>query len=222
MQSIQFYSCNCCLEHFIIRAPSSEFVSTRILSWQILTAHAQPFRGARDLVFCLKVPLDSLLVWPSSADSGETAQMHRLAWTFAARIGDKYQIRLTRPIHYILFSERESYIYIYEPTHDKTNKIACSPIEDSDQPWHPPSLIRVFVVRMKKHWVFSYPLSAQWRLWPDWTDAQADLSLRWAHMPFCWFCHKAAHFTYPENVTERSRECHNQKQQPNPWHLELS
>ena len=23
-------------------------------------------------------------------------------------------------------------------------------------------------------------------------DAQADLSLCWAHMPFCWFCHKAA------------------------------
>ena len=21
----------------------------------------------------------------------------------------------------------------------------------------------------------------------------ADLSLRWAHMPFCWFCHEAAH-----------------------------
>ena len=28
--------------------------------------------------------------------SGETARMRRLAWTFAARIGDKYQIRLTR------------------------------------------------------------------------------------------------------------------------------
>ena len=27
----------------------------------------------------------------------------------------------------------------------------------------------------------------------DWTDAQADLSLRWAHMPFCWFCREAAH-----------------------------
>ena len=26
-------------------------------------------------------------------------------------------------------------------------------------------------------------------------DAQADLSLRWAHMPFCWFCHEAAHFS---------------------------
>ena len=23
--------------------------------------------------------------------------------------------------------------------------------------------------------------------------AQADLSFRWAHMPFCWFCHDAAH-----------------------------
>ena len=29
--------------------------------------------------------------------------------------------------------------------------------------------------------------------WSDWADAQADLSLRWAHMPLCWFCHKAAH-----------------------------
>ena len=74
-------------------AASSEFVSSSIPSWQILTAHAQPFRGARDLVFCLKVPLDSLFVWASSEDSGETARMRRLAWTFAARIGDKYQIR---------------------------------------------------------------------------------------------------------------------------------
>ena len=33
----------------------------------------------------------------------------------------------------------------------------------------------------------------QRRLWSDWADAQADLSLRWAHTPFCWFCHEAAH-----------------------------
>ena len=33
---------------------------------------------------------------------------------------------------------------LYEPSHDKTNKIACAPCEDSDQPGHPPSLIRVF------------------------------------------------------------------------------
>ena len=79
-------------------APSSEFMSSSIPSWQISTAHAQPFRGARDLAFSLKVPLDSLLVWASSEGSGETARMRRLAWTFAARIGDKYQIRLARPI----------------------------------------------------------------------------------------------------------------------------
>ena len=83
-------------------AESSKFVSSSIPSWQILTAHAQSFRGATDLAFCLKVPLDSLLVWASSEGSGETAQMCRLAWTFAARIGDKYQIRLTRSMLSVL------------------------------------------------------------------------------------------------------------------------
>ena len=58
----------------------------------------------------------------------------------------------------------------------KPNKMACAPSEDSDQPGHPPSLIRVFAVRMKKAWVLSYPLSAHRRLWSDWADAQADLS----------------------------------------------
>ena len=33
-----------------------------------------------------------------------------------------------------------------EPQHDKTNKMTCAPSEDSDQPGHPPSLIRVFAV----------------------------------------------------------------------------
>ena len=42
----------------------------------------------------------TLLVWASSGGSGETARMRRLAWTFAARIGDKYQIRLTRSISF--------------------------------------------------------------------------------------------------------------------------
>ena len=35
---------------------------------------------------------------------------------------------------------------IYEPAHDKTNKMTCVPSEDSDQPGHPPSLIRFFAV----------------------------------------------------------------------------
>ena len=44
---------------------------------------------------------------------------------------------------------------LHEPPHDKTNRMACVPSEDSDQPGHPPSLIRVFAVRMKKAWVLS-------------------------------------------------------------------
>ena len=94
---------------------------------------------------------------------------------------------------------------LFEPPDDKTNKMICAPSVDSDQPGHLPSLISVYSVRLKKVWVLSYPLSAQrrrgsacaslWRrLGSEWADAQADLSLRWAHMPFCWFCHEAAHF----------------------------
>ena len=58
-------------------------------------------------------------------------------------------------------------IKIY-PVHDITYKMACAPCENSDKTGHPPSMIRVFAVRMKKAWVLSYPLSAQRRLWSDW------------------------------------------------------
>ena len=56
----------------------------------------------------------------------------------------------------------------YEPPLVNINKMACAPSEDSDQPGHPPSLIRVFAIRMKKHWVLNYPLSALRRLWSGW------------------------------------------------------
>ena len=85
-----------------------------------------------------------------------------------------------------------------EPPHDKTNKMTCAPNEDSDQPGHPPSLIRVFAARMKEFWVLSYILSRQRRFWSDWADAQADLSLCWAHRTFCWFCHES---NLPYNVS---------------------
>ena len=65
----------------------------------------------------------------------------------------------------------------YEPPHDKNNKMTFSPSEDSDQPGHPPSLMRVFAVRMKKHWILSYQLSALRKRWSDWTAAQAESSL---------------------------------------------
>ena len=39
----------------------------------------------------------------------------------------------------------------------------------------------VFAVCMEKAWVLSYPPSTQRRLWSDWADAKADLSLGWVH-----------------------------------------
>ena len=74
--------------------------------------------------------------------------------------------------------------------------MACAPSEDSDQPGHPPSLIRVFAVRMKKTWVLSYPLSAQKRLLSDWADDQADLTLRWAHAILLFFLSCAGSMMY--------------------------
>ena len=87
----------------------------------------------------------------------------------------------------------------------------------TDQPGHPPSLIRVLAVGMKKALVLSYPLSAQGRLirvlavgmkkalvlsYP--LSAQGRL-IRLRERPgcaesslgahsFCWFCHVMAHF----------------------------
>ena len=88
--------------------------------------------------------------------------------------------------------------HLFELPHDKTNKMSVPPAKTQiSLGIHP--VWSVLVVCMKKPWVLSYPLSAQRRLWSDWADAQADLSLRWAHKPFCWFCHCVVfiHSNYP-------------------------
>ena len=74
-------------------------------------------------------------------------------------------------------------LVVNEPPHDKTNKLAWAPSEDSDEPGHPPSLIRVFAVLMKKAWVLSYPLSAQGWLWSDCADASWQKSTKWHERP---------------------------------------
>ena len=69
-------------------------------------------------------------------------------------------------------------LVFYSASHDSINRIfwaaswqkqqsGCAPSEDSDQPGHPPSLIRL-------------------------AGAQADLSLRWAHSHIVGFYHEAA------------------------------
>ena len=40
-------------------------------------------------------------------------------------------------------------LYVFEQQHNKTNKVACGPMEDSDQPGCLSSLIRVLDVGME-------------------------------------------------------------------------
>ena len=57
------------------------------------------------------------------------------------------------------------------PPHDKTNKMACAPSEDSDQPGHPPNLIRVFAVRCPlSAWRNLGSLATHWAHSEDWSD----------------------------------------------------
>ena len=44
----------------------------------------------------------------------------------------------------------------------------------------------------------SYPLNAQRRLWSDWADAQADLSLGWAHIHFVGFVMRRLIYQTPQ------------------------
>ena len=107
-------------------------------------------------------------------------QMPRLIWVFAgARQFVGFVMRwlkyeCPKQIKYF----RNCTSTTHEPHHDKTNNMACAPSEDSDQPGHPPSVNRVFAVRMKKALVLNYPLSAQRKFRFNWADIQADLSLR--------------------------------------------
>ena len=83
---------------------------------------------------------------------------------------------------------------LYEPPHDKANKMTVCPakaqISQGISPVWSESLLCA-------QWVAKDPsfLHADSEDWSVWVDAQADLSLCWAQMPFCWFCDEAAHMT---------------------------
>ena len=81
----------------------------------------------------------------------------------------------------VIYRSRLWDISLHEPPHDKTNKMTVRPAKTQ--------ISRC----IRPVWSESL-LCAQWVakdqsfLHADW----ADLSLRWAHMTFCWFCHEAA------------------------------
>ena len=61
-------------------------------------------------------------------------------------------------------------------THVKCVNLTCEPNENSNQSWHPRSLIRVFVIHMDKLCNLSYPICAQCRF------VRSDLNLRWVYI----------------------------------------
>ena len=75
----------------------------------------------------------------------------------------------------------------YEPAQNKTIKMSCARSKDPDQSVHPPSLTRDYAMcsigslGIKVSAFDSEDCSV-------WANAQADLSLRWLHRSFCWFC----------------------------------
>ena len=84
-----------------------------------------------------------------------------------------------------------SWTVTFEPPYDKTNKMACVPSEDSDQPGHPLSLwsdSSLSPWRKLGSWAIQWAHSEDWSDWAaNWADTQADRSLCWAHSHFVGF-----------------------------------
>ena len=67
-------------------------------------------------------------------------------------------------------------------------KLACAPIDDSDQTAHLRSLIRVFNGRSMGSQGFNVSSREKVRLYSDSVNAQTDLNLCCAHMLTCTLC----------------------------------
>ena len=126
--------------------------------------------------------------WVHSGESDQTGRMPKLIWVFAGHTvtllvlscrGTYAVVSFCMCLEKVDFEIILKFIQVlFESPYEKTNKMTCAPKEESDQPGHP----SVFTVRMKKnlrslatHWAHSED-------WPDWVDAQADLSLCWANI----------------------------------------
>ena len=137
-----------------------------------------------------------------SEDSDQTGRMPSLIWVFAGaqvillvlfvaaqmrfvhyRAAKRLQVIV---IDFCVMNESkafkvcqlELFHFPFELPHDKTNTATCAPSEDSDRPGHLPSLIGVFAVLSMSSYGTQVSSCGLRRLWSDWADAQADLSLR--------------------------------------------
>ena len=78
-------------------------------------------------------------------------------------------------------------LVINEPANDQTYNKRCGTSEDSDQPAHPRSLIRVFADRMRILQPSWSPKTDKREPLPFWVDVQANLNLCWSHRLYCRF-----------------------------------
>ena len=115
--------------------------------------------------------------------SWRNARRHKFAWrgsfvvsnimqdTVCITVYGKYSWLVNLSFKKALNSNLKCSVNMYtnDPECEKTNKMTCAPIEDSDQPGHPPSLIRILAIRRKKLWVLGNPQSAYWSLWYECT-----------------------------------------------------
>ena len=44
------------------------------------------------------------------------------------------------------------------------------------------------------------------------SDQTGRMSLRWVHMPFCWFCHEAAHLCLTSHNLDHDKQCRNRSE----------
>ena len=95
---------------------------------------------------------------------------------FVLRRYQKYTVHFNSDIPFLAESSYtivDRYVWvIIEPEHDKTNTVSCASSEDSDQPGHRHSLIRVFDVRSVGSYGPQVTACDQRRLWSDWADAR--------------------------------------------------
>ena len=79
-----------------------------------------------------------------------------------------------------------SHFFTCEPQHDKTNNVAVRPANTQISLGIRP----VWSVSSLSAWRKLGSFATHWahsEYWPDWADAKADLSLRWAHSHFVGF-----------------------------------
>ena len=129
----------------------------------------------------------------------QTYYMYKIfnVWIFSALTVIKFNFRL---IDYGCIGW--PWPFPFEPAHDETYNKTCATSEDSDQPAHPGSLIRVFTDCMCLLQLPGYPKRDEREPLPYWVDVQADLSLCWSHRSYCRFYLVLAHL-YMAFVTWR-------------------